>query len=127
MTQQMGSASGTAPVSRANEAAPGGASEVTSESMTNGEASGGAPGVTEADGPEPVSAEPAGPGPAGLAVSADGTGSAGHDVPYVRTQAGVQELRGRGMPLGLMPGMPYEEMRFQFEPRATRPSCRRWC
>jgi serine phosphatase RsbU (regulator of sigma subunit) len=28
----------------------------------------------------------------------------------------VQELRARGMPLGLMPGMPYEEMRFQFEP-----------
>src|SRR6516164_8835436 len=42
--------------------------------------------------------------------------NAGHDVPYVRTQAGVQELRARGMPLGLMPGMPYEEMRFQFEP-----------
>jgi len=42
--------------------------------------------------------------------------NAGHDVPYVRTQAGVQELRARGMPLGLMPGMPYEEMRFHFEP-----------
>jgi serine phosphatase RsbU (regulator of sigma subunit) len=42
--------------------------------------------------------------------------NAGHDVPYVRTQGGVQELRARGMPLGLMPGMPYEEMRFQFEP-----------
>ncbi len=28
----------------------------------------------------------------------------------------MQELRARGMPLGLMPGMPYEEMRFQFEP-----------
>src|SRR5579862_154314 len=42
--------------------------------------------------------------------------NAGHDVPYVRTQAGVQELRARGMPLGLMPGMAYEEMRFQFEP-----------
>ncbi len=42
--------------------------------------------------------------------------NAGHDVPYVRTQAGVAELRARGMPLGLMPGMDYEEMRFQFEP-----------
>jgi serine phosphatase RsbU (regulator of sigma subunit) len=42
--------------------------------------------------------------------------NAGHDVPYVRTQGGVQELRARGMPLGLMPGMAYEEMRFQFEP-----------
>jgi serine phosphatase RsbU (regulator of sigma subunit) len=42
--------------------------------------------------------------------------NAGHDVPYVRTQGGVQELRARGMPLGLMPGMDYEERRFQFEP-----------
>ena len=42
--------------------------------------------------------------------------NAGHDVPYVRTQGGVQELRARGMPLGLMPGSPYEEMRFRFEP-----------
>ena len=42
--------------------------------------------------------------------------NAGHDVPYVRTRDGVQELRARGMPLGLMPGMDYEEMRFQFEP-----------
>jgi serine phosphatase RsbU (regulator of sigma subunit) len=42
--------------------------------------------------------------------------NAGHDVPYVRTQAGVAELRARGMPLGLMPGMNYEEMTFQFEP-----------
>jgi len=28
----------------------------------------------------------------------------------------VQELRARGMPLGLMPGMDYEEKSFQFEP-----------
>ena len=42
--------------------------------------------------------------------------NAGHDVPYVRTRAGVRELRARGMPLGLMPGMDYEEMTFQFEP-----------
>jgi serine phosphatase RsbU (regulator of sigma subunit) len=42
--------------------------------------------------------------------------NAGHDVPYVRTQNGVQELRARGMPLGLMQGSSYEEMRFQFEP-----------
>src|SRR3984957_6415711 len=42
--------------------------------------------------------------------------NAGHDVPYVRTQAGVAELRARGMPLGLMPGMNYEEMTFQFQP-----------
>jgi hypothetical protein len=36
MTQQMGSASGTAPASRETEAAPGGASELTSQSITNG-------------------------------------------------------------------------------------------
>jgi serine phosphatase RsbU (regulator of sigma subunit) len=42
--------------------------------------------------------------------------NAGHDVPYVRTQGGVEELRARGMPLGLMPGMDYEQKRFQFEP-----------
>ena len=42
--------------------------------------------------------------------------NAGHDVPYVRTRDGVAELRARGMPLGLMPGMTYEEKRFQFQP-----------
>ncbi len=42
--------------------------------------------------------------------------NAGHDVPYVRTQDGVAELRARGMPLGLMPGMDYEEKTFQFQP-----------
>jgi len=42
--------------------------------------------------------------------------NAGHDVPYVRTTGGVAELRARGMPLGLMPGMDYEEKTFQFEP-----------
>jgi serine phosphatase RsbU (regulator of sigma subunit)/anti-sigma regulatory factor (Ser/Thr protein kinase) len=35
--------------------------------------------------------------------------NAGHDLPYVKTAAGVVELRARGMPLGLMPGMVYEE------------------
>ena len=42
--------------------------------------------------------------------------NAGHDVPYVRTADGVAELRARGMPLGLMPGMDYEEKTFQFQP-----------
>jgi serine phosphatase RsbU (regulator of sigma subunit) len=42
--------------------------------------------------------------------------NAGHDVPYVRTEDGVAELRARGMPLGLMPGMEYEEKTFQFQP-----------
>jgi serine phosphatase RsbU (regulator of sigma subunit) len=41
--------------------------------------------------------------------------NAGHDVPYVRTAHGVTELRARGMPLGLMPGMEYEEKTFCFE------------
>jgi anti-sigma regulatory factor (Ser/Thr protein kinase) len=35
--------------------------------------------------------------------------NAGHDLPYRFTAGGVEELRARGMPLGLMPGMPYEE------------------
>ena len=42
--------------------------------------------------------------------------NAGHDVPYVRTAGGVAELRARGMPLGLMPGMTYEEKTFVFQP-----------
>jgi len=35
--------------------------------------------------------------------------NAGHDVPYRRTAEGVVELRARGMPLGLLPGMAYEQ------------------
>jgi serine phosphatase RsbU (regulator of sigma subunit)/anti-sigma regulatory factor (Ser/Thr protein kinase) len=35
--------------------------------------------------------------------------NAGHDVPYHYTADGVAELRATGMPLGLMPGMRYEE------------------
>src|SRR5215212_5889502 len=36
--------------------------------------------------------------------------NAGHDVPYLhRNSAAAEELRARGMPLGLMPGMSYEE------------------
>jgi serine phosphatase RsbU (regulator of sigma subunit) len=42
--------------------------------------------------------------------------NAGHDVPYVRTADGVTELRAKGMPLGLMPGMTYEEKTFVFRP-----------
>ncbi len=42
--------------------------------------------------------------------------NAGHDVPYVGTADGVAELRARGMPLGLMPGMEYEEKTFQMRP-----------
>jgi serine phosphatase RsbU (regulator of sigma subunit)/anti-sigma regulatory factor (Ser/Thr protein kinase) len=35
--------------------------------------------------------------------------NAGHNLPYVRTSEGVLELRATGMPLGLMPGMAYDE------------------
>jgi serine phosphatase RsbU (regulator of sigma subunit)/anti-sigma regulatory factor (Ser/Thr protein kinase) len=35
--------------------------------------------------------------------------NAGHDTPYVHTRTGVVELRARGMPLGAMPDMVYEE------------------
>jgi serine phosphatase RsbU (regulator of sigma subunit) len=36
--------------------------------------------------------------------------NAGHDLPYLRRRGGTaEELRARGMPLGLMPGMDYEE------------------
>jgi len=35
--------------------------------------------------------------------------NAGHDLPYVKTADGSEELRARGMPLGLMTGMGYEE------------------
>jgi anti-sigma regulatory factor (Ser/Thr protein kinase) len=42
--------------------------------------------------------------------------NAGHDLPYVKTADGVVELRARGMPLGLMPGMPYEEKEATLEP-----------
>jgi serine phosphatase RsbU (regulator of sigma subunit) len=43
-----------------------------------------------------------------------GTGSfayanAGHDLPYVRRGGDAEELMARGMPLGLMPDMTYEE------------------
>lgn len=35
--------------------------------------------------------------------------NAGHNLPYLRTATGIVELRVTGMPLGLMPGMPYEQ------------------
>src|SRR5215207_1519824 len=35
--------------------------------------------------------------------------NAGHDLPYLRRESGADELRARGMPLGLMPSMSYEE------------------
>src|SRR3712207_8518261 len=35
--------------------------------------------------------------------------NAGHDLPYLCRNGEVEELKARGMPLGLMPGMSYEE------------------
>jgi serine phosphatase RsbU (regulator of sigma subunit)/anti-sigma regulatory factor (Ser/Thr protein kinase) len=36
--------------------------------------------------------------------------NAGHNLPYVRTATGVEELRATGLPLGLLPGIVYEEV-----------------
>jgi serine phosphatase RsbU (regulator of sigma subunit) len=35
--------------------------------------------------------------------------NAGHDLPYLHRNGDAKELRATGMPLGLMPGMGYEE------------------
>jgi serine phosphatase RsbU (regulator of sigma subunit) len=35
--------------------------------------------------------------------------NAGHDLPYLHRNGNAEELRARGMPLGLTPGMSYEE------------------
>jgi serine phosphatase RsbU (regulator of sigma subunit) len=44
--------------------------------------------------------------------------NAGHDLPYLWHGDGdAEELRARGMPLGLMPGMSYEEKEMVFKPR----------
>lgn len=45
--------------------------------------------------------------------------NAGHDIPYRRTRTGVKELWARGMPLGLLPGMQYEEDEIVIEPGET--------
>jgi serine phosphatase RsbU (regulator of sigma subunit) len=42
--------------------------------------------------------------------------NAGHDVPYLHRGRGeAEELRARGMPLGLMPGMSYEEKEIELD------------
>jgi serine phosphatase RsbU (regulator of sigma subunit) len=42
--------------------------------------------------------------------------NAGHDLPYLRRGGGdAEELRARGMPLGIMPGMSYEEKEILLE------------
>jgi serine phosphatase RsbU (regulator of sigma subunit) len=45
--------------------------------------------------------------------------NAGHNVPYLRSEDGVCELRARGMPLGLLEGMEYEEMETVLPPDST--------
>src|SRR5215217_1803865 len=42
--------------------------------------------------------------------------NAGHDAPYVRHADDVGRLRARGMPLGLMPNMSYEQKEITLEP-----------
>jgi serine phosphatase RsbU (regulator of sigma subunit) len=41
--------------------------------------------------------------------------NAGHDLPYLYRNGDAEELRARGMPLGLMPGMHYEEKEIGFD------------
>ena len=41
--------------------------------------------------------------------------NAGHNLPLVHTGAAASELRATGMPLGLMPGMNYDEQTTTFE------------
>jgi serine phosphatase RsbU (regulator of sigma subunit)/anti-sigma regulatory factor (Ser/Thr protein kinase) len=45
--------------------------------------------------------------------------NAGHNLPYVATADGAVELRATGMPLGLMPGMRYEESEAVLAPGET--------
>jgi predicted ester cyclase len=41
--------------------------------------------------------------------------NAGHDLPYLHRDGAAEELRARGMPLGLMPGMSYEEKEIELD------------
>jgi serine phosphatase RsbU (regulator of sigma subunit) len=41
--------------------------------------------------------------------------NAGHDLPYLHPYGDAEELRARGMPLGLMPGMSYEEKEVELD------------
>jgi serine phosphatase RsbU (regulator of sigma subunit)/anti-sigma regulatory factor (Ser/Thr protein kinase) len=42
--------------------------------------------------------------------------NAGHNLPFVRTGSGVGEMRATGMPLGLLPGIRYEEIEGTIDP-----------
>jgi serine phosphatase RsbU (regulator of sigma subunit) len=41
--------------------------------------------------------------------------NAGHDLPYLWRSGDAEELRARGMPLGLLPGMSYEEKEIEVD------------
>jgi serine phosphatase RsbU (regulator of sigma subunit) len=41
--------------------------------------------------------------------------NAGHDLPYLHRDGEAEELRARGMPLGLMPGMSYEHKEIELD------------
>jgi serine phosphatase RsbU (regulator of sigma subunit) len=41
--------------------------------------------------------------------------NAGHDLPYLHRNGEAEELKARGMPLGLMPAMGYEEKEIVLE------------
>jgi serine phosphatase RsbU (regulator of sigma subunit)/predicted ester cyclase len=41
--------------------------------------------------------------------------NAGHDLPYLHHSGDCEELRARGMPLGLLPGMSYEEKEIELD------------
>ena len=41
--------------------------------------------------------------------------NAGHDLPYLWHGGETEELKARGMPLGLIPGMSYEEKEIELE------------
>lgn len=58
----------------------------------------------------------------GVLEPASGTlrfANAGHNLPYVHTSDGAVELRATGMPLGLLPGMTYEENEATLRPGET--------
>jgi serine phosphatase RsbU (regulator of sigma subunit)/anti-sigma regulatory factor (Ser/Thr protein kinase) len=58
----------------------------------------------------------------GVLEPASGTlrfANAGHNLPYVHTDDGAVELRATGMPLGLLPGMAYEENEATLKPGET--------
>ena len=42
-----------------------------------------------------------------------------HNLPYTRTEDGVVEFRATGLPLGLMPGMSYDEKEAVLGPGQT--------